>query len=140
AGDDREQVVEVVGYAARQPADGFELLRLAELLFQSAALGDVAEDEHRPDLLAALADRRRGVLDREGGAVLAPELLVVPPAGGVGGQGVADVAVAAGVGPLGQGGQVLPEQLARLVTQQPQPGRVDEGDPALKVDAADALA
>ena len=42
--DDGEQVVEVVGHAAGQPAHRFHLLRLAELLFQSAPLGDVLGD------------------------------------------------------------------------------------------------
>ena len=41
AGDDHQQIVEVVGNAAREAADGFHLLRLAELLFQSAMLGYV---------------------------------------------------------------------------------------------------
>ena len=44
AADDGEQVVEVVGHAAGQAADGLHLLRLAELLLQLAALGDIDSD------------------------------------------------------------------------------------------------
>src|SRR6185295_3806886 len=39
-----EEVVEVVGHAPGQSADGLDLLRLPELLLELAALGDVAED------------------------------------------------------------------------------------------------
>ena len=38
AGDDGEQVVEIVGHAAGQPAHRLHLLRLAELLLQAGAL------------------------------------------------------------------------------------------------------
>ena len=51
AADDGQQVVEVVRHAAGQPADGFHLLRLAQLVFQLAALGHVhaqaAEEQGR---------------------------------------------------------------------------------------------
>ncbi len=60
--------------------------------------------------------------------------------GGVGGQGVADTAVGPGDRPLGQGGQVGPEQLVQLVPEHPQGGRVDEVDLPAQVQAADALA
>lgn len=35
AGDDLQQVIEVVGHAAGEAADGFEFLRLAQLVFGS---------------------------------------------------------------------------------------------------------
>src|SRR5581483_6329965 len=43
AADDREQIVEVVRDAAREPADGFHLLRLEELLLQPLELGEVRD-------------------------------------------------------------------------------------------------
>ena len=39
--DDHEEIVEVVGDAAGEAADGFHFLGLAELVFENAALGDV---------------------------------------------------------------------------------------------------
>jgi hypothetical protein len=44
ARDDAEQVVEVVGDAARQPSDRLHLLGLTELLLERAQLGHVARD------------------------------------------------------------------------------------------------
>ena len=41
AGDDHQEVVEVVRDAAGEAADGFHFLRLAELLLQRARFGDV---------------------------------------------------------------------------------------------------
>ncbi len=46
AGDDHEQVVEIVRDAARQTSHGFQSLRMMELLFQAFALGDVARVHH----------------------------------------------------------------------------------------------
>ena len=45
AGDHHQQIVEVVGDAACETSDGFHLLRLAQLLFESAAFGDVFGEE-----------------------------------------------------------------------------------------------
>src|SRR5207245_2121992 len=53
AADYGEQVVEVVRHAAGQPADGFHLLRLAELLFQLPALGDIDTDAAEESSAAA---------------------------------------------------------------------------------------
>ena len=44
APDDRQHVVEVVRHAAGELADGLHLLRLAQLLLQCLALGDVPHD------------------------------------------------------------------------------------------------
>ena len=44
AADDHEEIVEVVGDAAGEAADGFHFLGLAELVFEHAALGDVFGD------------------------------------------------------------------------------------------------
>jgi hypothetical protein len=43
AGDDREQVVEVMGYPARQLAQAFQPLRLADLAFQLGPVGQELE-------------------------------------------------------------------------------------------------
>ena len=62
AEDDGEQVVEVVRHAARQPADRLELLGLAQLLLEEAALGDVLQRadqaHHRPAGIALRVHRR----------------------------------------------------------------------------------
>ena len=42
--DDREQIVEIVGHASRQSANGFHLLRLAKLFYQPLCLRDVVSD------------------------------------------------------------------------------------------------
>ncbi len=46
ADDDRQQIVEVMGDAAGQLADGLELLRLAQLFLELHPLSDVAADRH----------------------------------------------------------------------------------------------
>jgi hypothetical protein len=74
--DDGEEVVEVVGDAAGQPADRLHLLRLAELLFELVALADVHEGQHGADDAPLAEDGLRPVLDREAGAVGPPEHLV----------------------------------------------------------------
>ena len=58
ADDDAEDVVEVVGDAAGQPADRLHLLRLAELLLQPLRLGDVAAMPMTPMTLPAHRGRR----------------------------------------------------------------------------------
>ena len=55
AGDDGQHVVEVVGDAAGELADGVELLRLMQLALGFAGGGDVVIDQRRA------ADRARGV-------------------------------------------------------------------------------
>ena len=73
AQDDRQDVVEVVGHAARQLADGLELLRLTELILEALAVGEVERDR---DVLRAF-ERRDGDQDRDAAAVLA-EVLLLP--------------------------------------------------------------
>ena len=62
AGDGREDVVEVVGNAARQAADRFHLLGLAQLLLELDALRDVAPDAQDADEPALVELRSRGKL------------------------------------------------------------------------------
>jgi hypothetical protein len=52
AHDRRQQVVEVVGDAAREPPDRLHLLRLAQLLFEPAPLGHVGAEGDAPASLA----------------------------------------------------------------------------------------
>ena len=59
AGDRREDVVEVVRHAAGQAPHSLHLLRLAQLLLQADALGDVARGAEDSDQLA-LAELGRG--------------------------------------------------------------------------------
>ena len=62
AGDHGQDVIEVARHAARQAAHCLHLLRVGGLLFELAALADVAEHQDR----ARSCRRRRG----RGGAVL----------------------------------------------------------------------
>ena len=60
AGDDREEVVEVVRDAARQPADRLHLLRLDQLAFQPLSIGDVREGhQHLGQRAVRVADGLR---------------------------------------------------------------------------------
>ncbi len=43
--NDRQEIVEIVRYAAGQLADGVQLLRLVQLLLELPALGDVAKND-----------------------------------------------------------------------------------------------
>ena len=58
--DDREQVVEVMRDAAGEASDGFHLLRLAELLLQGAAFGDVLGEQFEEDGVAIVAEGASG--------------------------------------------------------------------------------
>ena len=64
AQDRRQEVVEVVGDAAGQPADGLELVRLAELLLELFAQRHVAEAPDPPDGPALHPLRAREALEQ----------------------------------------------------------------------------
>ena len=74
----RQQVVEIVGHAARQAPDRLHALRLPQLFAQSAALGDVGGDaDHSHHVPVRSAQRRVAGLEREplhlgGGGELLP--------------------------------------------------------------------
>src|SRR5690606_19485079 len=79
--DRRQHVVEVVGHAAGEDADRFELLRLTELLLARTESGlcgypfaDVAADPLNADRLAVLKDESGIYLDRDATAVLCNDL------------------------------------------------------------------
>ena len=69
--DHHQQVVEVVGDAAGEPADGFHLLGLAELLLQGAAFGDVLGEKFEEDGVAVVAEGASGEAHVDDGAILA---------------------------------------------------------------------
>ena len=71
SGDDRQEVVEVVGDSARELADRIQLLPLAELLLEVQALGDVPGRRVHE---ALVADHDDGVVELgcDPGAVLPP--------------------------------------------------------------------
>ena len=78
AQDGGQQVVEVVGHAAGQPADGFHLHRMLQLLLQSTALrlgapplGNVTGDAHECGR-AIQFGHAHGQVDRVGATVLPP--------------------------------------------------------------------
>ncbi len=49
-----QKIVEIVSDASGETADGFHLLRLAQLLFEGAALGDVLGEEFEDDTFSAV--------------------------------------------------------------------------------------
>jgi hypothetical protein len=55
-----QQIIEVVRYSTRQPSNRFHLLRVAELLFEVFAFGDIRYDHHAPIDLTSAVDQRRG--------------------------------------------------------------------------------
>ena len=74
-----QQVVEVVGDAAGEPADALDLLRLHQPLFEQPAVGDVARDAQVPLVLharpvAALEQTRAARSSRRRQAMLALRL------------------------------------------------------------------
>jgi hypothetical protein len=64
-GDHRQQVVEVVGHAARQAPDGLHLLGLAELRLEGPDGGEVPHDADDAEVLP-LAALQRGRRDLDG--------------------------------------------------------------------------
>ncbi len=71
AEDAGEQVVEIVGDAARQQPQALQLLRLAQLLFRLPRFAHVAEDQHHAnDLVRSPQDGSRAVADGQFAAVL----------------------------------------------------------------------
>ena len=122
------------------------LVRGAQLLVGLAPLGDVAEHDHRADHVAALADRRRGVLDPERGAVLAPEHLGVDLMHRAVAERGVDRAIVLGIArPVRMGVvhdrmHVVPDQLLGFPAEHALGGRVHERGLAVGVDAVDAFA
>lgn len=120
--------------------------RGTQLLVGLVAGSDVPEDDDRAGEPAVITDRRRGVLDPEAGAVLAEELLVLDMVDRAIAEGGVDRAflmrVMAAVRPVmvDRGVHVAADQLTGLPAQHRLCGRIDEGRPALVVDAEDALA
>ncbi len=72
AADDHEQIVEVVSDASGETADGFHFLRLTELIFEDATLGDVFGDgfENISGLVFG-GDGAAADADGDGGSILA---------------------------------------------------------------------
>jgi hypothetical protein len=73
--DGGENVVEIVGDAAGELADGLQLLHLAELRFQLPALGDVGEHGEGAAVLAGVVEQGR---PGDPGPKLAPILVPEP--------------------------------------------------------------
>ena len=70
AADGGQQVVEVVGHAGREPPDALHLLGLTELIFQVAALRDVAGHAQSGDRVAVLQDAGHVHLEQDARAIL----------------------------------------------------------------------
>ena len=67
AEDGGEDVVEIVGDAAGEYADGFEFVGALHLLFEAVALGDIAQDEDGAgDFSGGVFDRGAAAFDEEG--------------------------------------------------------------------------
>jgi hypothetical protein len=76
--DDRQNVVEVMGDPAGELADGFHLLRLAQLLFQPLLSRDVPEQPQQHRGLASQLDKRTGVLQSHDIAVTQGQAAFMP--------------------------------------------------------------
>src|SRR5690606_13452263 len=92
ADDDAEHVVEIVGDAAGEAAEGFHLVGLAQAFFEGHAFGDVAHAGEQA-VFAADFGAAQDDLGPEGGAVGAAGV----PGEGVGGAGERGPDVGAGV-------------------------------------------
>ena len=77
AADHGQEIVEVVGDAAGEPADRLEPLGLAQLLLELLALADVAADRLGSDRDAVLEDQPARDLDLDPASVLGYELALV---------------------------------------------------------------
>ena len=69
ADDGRQDIVEIMGHASGQDADGFHFLRLAQLFFQFLALGNVAHHGQQKDRPATRLIRVRLTSASKAGAV-----------------------------------------------------------------------
>ena len=128
---------------------GDQLLQLVavgiEFGVEADALGDVLEDHHHADHPALLLDLGGVVGDGKGAAVLAAEVFVGHVAGLAVLQGLVGRAGADGVGPavgpavVNEGVRWLTDEFGRLVAQQREGDRVDEGGAPLGVEAEDAF-
>ena len=120
--------------------------RRMQLFVGVAALADVAKHDHGADHGAAVADRRRCVLDPDRRAVLAPEHLVVDlvhravAKGGIDRAILVRVMAAVVVAVVHDRMDGLADQFLGGPAQHPLGGRIDEGGLALGVDAVDAFA
>ena len=71
SGDHHQEIVEVVRDPAGQAAHGLHLLRLAQLLFQGAALGDIFREEFEDHAFFTAVDHGTPRDSNHGGAALA---------------------------------------------------------------------
>ena len=60
ASDYRQQVVEIMGHTAREPADSLHFLGLGNLVLQLPALGNVGRDAHRAQGIPFIILHERG--------------------------------------------------------------------------------
>ena len=122
------------------------LLGQAEILGKAFEVGHVAEGNHGAHQLVALPDGDAGVLGREAGTVLTPQHLVVHAVDlprRVGQEHWAflqRIIRAIGPGVMNQAMHPAPDEILRRPAQHPGASGVQERDPALGVDAEDALA
>jgi hypothetical protein len=78
--DNMEEVVEIVGDATGQLAQGLHFLRLSQLAFEFEAFGDVAMNADKADQVVLLVDDGRdGGLDPDQAAVLAARVAFAAP-------------------------------------------------------------
>ena len=71
-----------MSYAAREPSNSFHLLRLAQPLFQSHALGNILRQRGHAEYSSRLIDQRRVVpLTRDDAAVLGDVVVLADVAG-----------------------------------------------------------
>ena len=142
ADDHGQQIVEVVGDAAGELADGLHLLRLDELLLGALALGQIVDDadENRLAVLLRLADRQ---VHREGRAVLALADHLAADADDLASAGaviIVEIAIVlVAIRRRHQHLDVLADDLARPIAEQRLAGRIEHQDTPRGVDQDHAV-
>ena len=138
ARDHHEEIIEIVGDASGEASDGFHFLRLAELLFERATLGDVFGEEFEDDsFLAAVRHRTAGDADH-GGASFALPLRGKSLKGSGGAEAIGEIEPLFGVGV--EGIDLPADDFARRgETQQFQEGGVGIENLASGIAAADPV-
>lgn len=144
--DGGQNVVQIMGDPAGQPADALHALGLKKLIPKGSLLRGIHERDHRSLELAVPQHRAGAVIDRERGAVLPPETLAghtarrPAPKGLVDGTLIDRVGLPVDSGMVEQAVHVLAERLLGGVAEHACGGPVDERATPLEVHPVNPLA
>ena len=122
--------VDFMGDACGELADGFELLRLAQLTFEDLVLGDIGTQDQEPFPLSAMKQRRDGQRHEVIAPAAAREAEILHPVR-LAGRG--DRRDARDVGPAGAVGEAAADRVGRIEAEGGVRRGVPAGDDALAV-------